>query len=122
MGVLSAMSGGHVEKVMREGTSLTFSTGASLRFYHNQVYNRHDFSIMHGGMPVWIHNEEEYLEFFENIRRHVPAKDRMEWNFKKHTMKDLCEFLGIKGHPGCDQPVPRVTIESFRFERKEWDK
>merc|ERR1712032_1163868 len=60
-----------------------------------------------------------YHEFFEKVRRYVPQKDRMEWNMKKHALKDLCDFVGIKDHPGCKEPMPRVTVEILRFERNE---
>jgi len=116
------VTGGHIDNVLRNGTSLTFSRGASLRFYHHMVFNRHDLSHANSGIAKYIWNKWYYLRFFEQIRERVPAKDRMEWNMKNNTPKDLCDFLGIKGHPGCNKPLPRVKVEILRFDRNEWHK
>merc|ERR1711941_212357 len=98
----------------------TFTEGLSVRYYHNQVFGR--FAVAHGLSGLngkMYYTESEYFEYFESVRRYVPEKDRMDWNMKKHTLKDLCDFVGIKDHPGCSKPMPRVTVEILRFERNE---
>jgi len=121
MPALNLIRGGELDEFLRSGASVTYSRGLAVRYYHNQMFPRHVFAhAMSGIIPeMYYYTEEQYYEYFERVRGYVPQKDRMEWNMKKHTLKDLCEFLGIKDHPGCKEPMPRVTVELLRFERNE---
>jgi len=120
MPVLDMLGGGGIDKFLRNGDSLTFTKGLAVRFFHNQVFARRYVSHALSGLEKMMYlDRESYYAFFEEIRKRVPEKDRMEWNVRKNNLQDLCDFLGIKGHPGCREKMPRVTVEILRFERNE---
>merc|ERR1712228_792995 len=76
------------------------------------INNRHVFCHRFSGLGQDVRKglpePEAYYGFFEEVRKGVPEKDRMDWDMKKHSLKDLCKFLGIKEHVGCDKPTPKV--------------
>merc|ERR1712032_23208 len=118
---LDMLSGGDLTKFLSSGHPNTFATGPAVRFWHNICFGRRVISHFKSPLSKSFNDEADFLGYFEDIRRYVPEKDRMEWNMKKNTPRDLCDFIGIKDHPGCEKPMPRITSagEIFIFERNE---
>jgi len=88
-------------------------------FRYNAV-SRRWLTHMCGGLLNVPKAESEYYEGFEAVRKAIPPEDLFEWDMKKHTMADLCNFLGVD-LPECRKPgtLPK-GINVMYIEREQW--
>lgn len=51
------------------------------------------------GLRDFPQNAEEYYAFYQKIRDMVPPERLFEWDMRKNTYEELCEFVGISPCP-----------------------
>jgi len=106
------LSGGDITKWLSTGqpAPALAEEGVARKFFRQSVGCRRWFMNMVGGMDVWYDTREAYDGYFEEARRRIPPERLLEWDMRRHTMRDLCDFLGIAGHPQCEAPgtLPKV--------------
>ncbi|CAE7352404.1 ttc4 [Symbiodinium pilosum] len=81
-------------------------------------------------MTSWIpETEEEYNGFFNEVRRRIPKERLFEWDPRRHTMEELCDFLNVHPCPKkgktpraintwifeLDFPVASMSVNALRF-------
>merc|ERR1712032_1230506 len=113
---LDAISGGAIDSFFRNGEPNAYAKGLPLKYTMTQIGTRQVGARHRSKLTYQNFTKESYYAWFDEVRRRVPANDRMEWSVKKNTLKDLCDFLGIRGHPGCEKPMPRVVPGTIRFQ------
>jgi len=110
--LLEHVSGGEMSRWLTTGQpapTLAFE-GPARKYFRQAVGWRRWYLHMIGGLEVWYNTQAEYEAFFEDARRRIPPERFFEWDMRRHTMKDLCKFLGITQHPECQVPgaLPKV--------------
>jgi len=114
------LSGGDITKWLHTGQPAPTLAGEGLarKFFRQSIGARRWWHHMRGGLHDVYQSREEYEAFFDEARRRVPPHRFFEWDMKRHTMKDLCMFLNISGHEGCDLPGPLPKVDNlFYIER-----
>merc|ERR1712137_547295 len=67
------------------------------------------------------YNETMYSDYWDWIKKKVPAERRFHFNMKKHGHKDLCQFFSISGNPICDKegPIAYRGVSLLNHEREK---
>lgn len=114
---LDHLLGRPVERVIREGTPpITEVSGPMVWLYHQTLNHRRQYEAWSPPTTTWIpENEEDYNQFFEKVRQTVPKDRLFEWDPRRNTMEELCEFMEIRPCP--KKGKPGRAINTWIFER-----
>merc|ERR1711862_1002329 len=113
------LSGGDITRLDSEGITWEYAMESVplwrqllLRFYMYQVTERRVLLGRYSTDPGGFRAEETYNSYFDLIRRLVPPQDRMEWDMRKNTCKEFCDFMGLRGPALCkeEKPLEKVAI------------
>mmetsp|Transcript_142509 Transcript_142509/g.361818 ORF Transcript_142509/g.361818 Transcript_142509/m.361818 type:complete len:396 (+) Transcript_142509:75-1262(+) len=121
--ILELLSGNTIDGFLSSGgPPWTISSTLPVSFFKYNAINRRWLTHQFGGLARVPTSEDELFSGFEEVRRRVPAEHLFEWNMRKHTMADLCAFLGIQDSSACKQPglLPK-GINVLYIEREQWD-
>ena len=78
--------------------------------------HRRQYEAWEPPSTTWVpETEEEYNNFFEQVRNKIPKERLFEWDPRVNTMEELCDFLQIR-------PCPKTgrtgrAINTWIFER-----
>jgi len=82
----------------------TVSTGRSWKYEEHDTValstlNHGEFErrvIQHMNLVHTVHSQEDYNAFWEEGKRRIPKERLLEFNMKRNTVRDLCDFLQIE--------------------------
>jgi len=119
--LLEYFSDGAINKFLSTGSPPFTQEGSiPVVWFRYALVNRRWLTQMSGGLPRVPANKSEFEEGFAAVKRAVPPENHFVWNMKKHTMADLCAFLGSDA-PGCKDPGPLPKgINILYIEREQW--
>ena len=84
--------------------------------FENPRNHRRQYEAWSPPTTTWIpENEEDYNQFFEKVRQTVPKDRLFEWDPRRNTMEELCEFMEIRPCP--KKGKPGRAINTWIFER-----
>jgi len=107
--VIDPLVGRRIEKLLRTGgPPICQVYDAYTSLWHSLVSFRRIVTRWHGGISLFPEEEEEYNEYLQKVKQLVPPERLIEWDMKKNTFEDLCQFLGMDPCPRSGR-LPRVN-------------
>jgi len=79
----------------RGGPPLAFSSSSLQQILLNAVGMRRVEAHKFHGLSWTPGNVGEYQGFFRKVRETVPQSQLLEWDMRRHTWRDLCDFIGV---------------------------
>eukprot|EP00445_Apocalathium_hangoei_P010036 CAMPEP_0203883218 /NCGR_PEP_ID=MMETSP0359-20131031/27331_1 /ASSEMBLY_ACC=CAM_ASM_000338 /TAXON_ID=268821 /ORGANISM="Scrippsiella Hangoei, Strain SHTV-5" /LENGTH=392 /DNA_ID=CAMNT_0050803393 /DNA_START=31 /DNA_END=1206 /DNA_ORIENTATION=+ len=119
--LLELLSDNDVHRWLSTGGPPLTSGGAGVarRFFWYNTSFRRWMTHIKGGLERRFANEAEYIDYFAEARRRVPAERFFEWDMSRHSMEDLCKFLDISEHPACAQVGPLTKGTNLLYVERE---
>eukprot|EP00434_Breviolum_minutum_P007948 symbB.v1.2.007009.t3/scaffold385.1/size305797/5 len=111
------ISGDVVEHVLRSGgPPITEVSGPLVWLYHQSMNHRRQYECwQEPTTTVDPKSEEEFRSFYEKVDEYFPKEQVFEWDPRKNTLEELCQFLEISPCPKKGK-VPKA-INTWIFER-----
>mmetsp|Transcript_36527 Transcript_36527/g.79700 ORF Transcript_36527/g.79700 Transcript_36527/m.79700 type:complete len:396 (-) Transcript_36527:39-1226(-) len=110
-----ALTGDSVARRLREGgPGISTSYPAHIGYWHAVTNVKRVQQHWHMGLQKHP-TEEEFYQYFEDVRKAVPKERLIEFDLKKHTYKDLCAFLDV--HPCPRDGLIKTEVNLLRCER-----
>jgi len=111
------ISGDVVEHVLRSGgPPITEVSGPLVWLYHQSMNHRRQYECwQEPTTTIDPKTEEEFRSFYEKVDQYFPKEQVFEWDPRKNTLEELCQFLEISPCPKKGK-VPKA-INTWIFER-----
>mmetsp|Transcript_39051 Transcript_39051/g.78778 ORF Transcript_39051/g.78778 Transcript_39051/m.78778 type:complete len:332 (+) Transcript_39051:136-1131(+) len=113
---LDALTGNTLLSIASSGRSWFDDEDAMTMLYNHGISERRVIQHLKSGLSFRTHSERDYEAYWEEARRRIPKERLLEFNMKKSTAKDLCDFLKVEG-PACDPellPNEKILLMSER--------
>jgi len=104
--IIELLSGNEIHRYLSTGGPPVTAggDGFAVRFFWYQTFWRRWLTHTRSGLERRFSGEQDYVDYFADARRRIPAERLFEWDMRRHTMADLCGFLGTTDHPACATP------------------
>mmetsp|Transcript_84738 Transcript_84738/g.263194 ORF Transcript_84738/g.263194 Transcript_84738/m.263194 type:complete len:500 (+) Transcript_84738:71-1570(+) len=101
LNVLEPLNGYPIRTLLEEGGPPINQAVTAITLYYYSSVQRERVSMRIGEKSIgwWPKDEENFHLWYDLVRLQVPAKDRFEFDYRKHGFEDLCKFLEIDPCP-----------------------
>jgi len=94
--VVDWLLGGLMERQLKAGgPPITQEQNLHTEIYNSILGFRRFFTRYLSGLEIHPTSQESYDQFFQGIKDSTPPEDLFEFDMRRHTFEDLCNFVGV---------------------------